>query len=440
MNQALQDRFARLKALQRPAIPLEEPERISRRPGISPEIPEGSQSLAEMLGARIKSNRFGEHLHLRRWFPSSIGGESPGSFDGRALQLLHPNAPEDVADPQQWLFLDTETTGLSGGTGTYAFLVGIAWWDAGGLEVEQLFMREHSEEHSLLVALAERLAERRVLVTFNGKSFDWPLLETRYQMTRTIRPPRFRAHLDFLHPARNLWRRQLGSVRLTELERAVLGWHRGADVLSALMPQIYFDFLRGGSPAPLIPVFQHNQMDLRGLAGLACRILALLGNPEVHGQDSLELYAVSRILERRGQTGRARQLYERSIAAELPAETKRAAQSSLARLAKREGDLALARELWGSILGNSREGFEAYEQLMIYYERHAREPHRALTLARQALDELRNADRLGMITASLYRRRRARLELRLARLERKSRPTMLWPDGTLESKPGESHS
>lgn len=141
-------------------------------------------------------------------------------------------------------------------------------------------------------------------------------------------------------------------------------------------------------------------MDLRGLAGLACRILALLGNPEVHGQDSLELYAVSRILERRGQTGRARQLYERSIAAELPAETKRAAQSSLARLAKREGDLALARELWGSILGNSREGFEAYEQLMIYYERHAREPHRALTLARQALDELRNADRLGMITAS----------------------------------------
>ena len=77
--------------------------------------------------------------------------------------------------------------GLMGGTGTYPFLVGIAWWDAGGLEVEQFFMREHSEEHALLVTLAERMAERRVLVTFNGKSFDWPLLETRYRMTRKIR-------------------------------------------------------------------------------------------------------------------------------------------------------------------------------------------------------------------------------------------------------------
>ena len=104
---------------------------------------------------------------------------------------------------EQWLFLDTETTGLAGGTGTYPFLVGLAWWEGGGLEVEQLFMREYSEERSLLAALAERLAERPVLVTFNGKSFDWPLLETRYRMTRTIAPPEPLAHLDFLHPARN---------------------------------------------------------------------------------------------------------------------------------------------------------------------------------------------------------------------------------------------
>ena len=141
------------------------------------------------------------------------------------------------ADAQQWLFLDTETTGLAGGTGTYPFLVGLAWWEGGGLEVEQLFMREYSEERSLLAALAERLAERPVLVTFNGKSFDWPLLETRYRMTRTIPPPTLRAHLDFLHPARNLWRLRLGSVRLSQLERHVLGWDRGADVASELNPE-----------------------------------------------------------------------------------------------------------------------------------------------------------------------------------------------------------
>ena len=149
----------------------------------------------------------------------------------RALQMprhcgcSHRMLRKSVADAQQWLFLDTETTGLAGGTGTYPFLVGLAWWEGGGLEVEQLFMREYSEERSLLAALAERLAERPVLVTFNGKSFDWPLLETRYRMTRTIPPPAPRAHLDFLHPARNLWRLRLGSVRLsrTRTSRARMG-------------------------------------------------------------------------------------------------------------------------------------------------------------------------------------------------------------------------
>jgi uncharacterized protein len=119
--------------------------------------------------------------------------------------------------PEQWLFLDTETTGLAGGSGTYAFLVGIAWWEGGGLEIEQFFMGEYGEERSLLFALRERIAERSVPVTFNGKSFDWPLLETRYRMSRKISPPSSRAHLDFLYPARNLWRLRLGSVRSSDL-------------------------------------------------------------------------------------------------------------------------------------------------------------------------------------------------------------------------------
>src|SRR2546422_6281382 len=90
------------------------------------------------------------------------------------------DALERMADPAEWLFLDTETTGLAGGTGTYAFLVGLAWWEAGGLQVEQLFMRDYSEEHSLLLELARRMAERRVLVTFYGESFDWALLARRH--------------------------------------------------------------------------------------------------------------------------------------------------------------------------------------------------------------------------------------------------------------------
>ena len=420
------DRFASVKALR----PVRARTATACGPiewrGLAPEIPAGAERLAEILGAAPRRNQFGEHLALRRWFSDAIGCENPeDSLDRTALHLLAPGAPESVSDPQQWLFLDTETTGVVGGTGTYPFLIGIAWWDAGGLEIEQFFMREYSEEHSVLVALAERMAKRRVLVTFNGKTFDWPLLLTRYEMTRKIRAPAPRAHLDFLHPARNLWRLRLGSARLPELERHVLGWNRGIDVMSELIPQIYFDYLRGGSPEPLVPIFHHNQMDLRGLAGLASKTLAVLSNPELHGQDALELFGVSRICERRGETARAKHLYQCSIAAELPDETALAAQRFLARLAKREGDHQLACTLWEKMLGVSRHGLEAYEQLAIHYERRARTPRRALELVGQALGDLRRASRLGLIAVGAYKQKRARFERRLARLQRKAAGSLL---------------
>jgi uncharacterized protein len=405
--------------------------------GFVPEVPTGAERLAEILGAMPRSNRFGEHLGLRRWFSEQPGtgsdlGAPDGEIDAVALRLIAPDAPKEVADPRQWLFLDTETTGMAGGSGTYAFLVGIAWWDAGGLEVEQLFMREHSEEHSLLLALAERMAERRVLVTFNGKSFDWPLLETRYRMTRSIKLPSLRAHLDFLHPARNLWRLRLGSARLPELERHVLSWDRGVDIMSELIPSIYFDFLRGGAPEPLVPIFHHNQMDLRGLAALATRVLALLANPEQHGQDALELFGVSRICDRRGDL-RARDLYERSITAELPEDAERKARRSLALLAKRAGDLSQAEGLWAKMLGSSREGLEAYEQLAIHYERRERDHHRAAALAREALKVLRKSNRLGTVESSVYTRYKLRFQRRLARLEHRTKQALLGA-ADLESK------
>jgi hypothetical protein len=426
--------LAALKPVRRTISPIDEEPR-----GLTPDLPAGSERLAQILGAMPQQTRYGEHLCLRRWFSESIGPEVPdGPLNKDALNLLAPDAPSIVADPREWLFLDTETTGLAGGTGTYAFLIGIAWWDAGGLEVEQFFLREHSEEYSQLAALADRLAERRVLVTFNGKAFDWPLLETRYRMTRSIGVPEPRVHLDFLHPARNLWRLRLGSARLPELERHVLGWNRGADVMSEYIPQIYFDFLRGGSPDPLVPIFLHNQMDLRGLAGIAARVMQVLSDPEKHGCDAFELYGASRICERRGESARARKLYERTIAGELngnppgksprqsidelPEQASRLARRSLALLAKRAGDHSAAIGHWEKLLGSSREGLEAYEQLAIYHERRARQLQRAAEIAREALAEIRRAHRAGLIASHIHVRARARFERRLARLERKLTP------------------
>src|SRR5271156_1311551 len=438
----VRDRLASLAALQPPRKPRVAAESgANGARGFSPALPDGAARLAEMLQAKSLSNSFGEHLSVRKWFSEAIGCEPPeGLVSAEALRLLAPGACAEVSDPRQWLFLDTETTGLMGGTGTYPFMVGIAWWDAGGLEVEQFFMRELTEEHALLLTLAERMAERPVLVTFNGKSFDWPLLETRYRMTRKIKSVAPRTHLDFLHPARNLWRVRLGSVRLAELEKHVLGWHRGADLISEMIPQFYFDYLRGGSPEPLVQIFRHNQMDLRGLAGLASRIVAVLADPRADGTDGLELFGVSRICERRGDTARAKKHYAQSLDAVLPAETDRAARRSLARLAKREGDLALALKLWESILGASREGLEAYKQLAIHYERQAREPERAALLIRKALGELRPANRNAGLSAALLQSYRTDFERRLQRLDRRVRPGAAGGGSLLDAIKAESRA
>jgi len=420
-------RYVSLKALQRPSRSASEevteyPTLLIHADGISSQpVRPNVERLAQILGATMKTNQYGEHLSARCWCAQ------PAAFlpDARALKLLLPEAPDQISDPDEWLFLDTETTGLSGGSGTYPFLVGLAWWDGGGLEIEQLFMREYSEERSLLFALRERIAERPVLVTFNGKSFDWPLLETRYRMSRKLSLPTPRAHLDFLHPARHLWRLRLGSVRLSELERHVLSWDRGADLLSGLIPQIYFDYLRGGPPERLVPVLNHNQMDLRGLAALSSRILSLLSDAENLGEDGLELFGVSRICEKRGEDVRARSLYEKSIASFLPTEADRVARRSLARLAKRQGDFELACELWKDALGNSRHGYEAYEQLAIYYERKAHDPEQAREIVQQALNELRRALQAGDIAPGPYREIKTRFERRLERLQKKSKRPLL---------------
>lgn len=385
------DKFSRLAAL-RPArsAPL--------RPAALG-APEQEDSLAQLLGAGVAKNHFGEHLAIRNWF------STPEFFEPSAVALELLSRTRDTAltnrtratleDPSRWLFLDTETTGLAGGTGTYPFLVGIAWWDAGGLEVEQFFMRDFSEEHSLLHELAARLRERPVLVTFNGKSFDWPLLENRFTMTRSIPTPRLSAHLDLLHPARALWKLRLGSVRLIELERRVLdvprlGWHREDDIASALIPQYYFDYLRGGSSEPLVGVVRHNQMDLCGLAALFGKINELLSSEDKdrEGVDSLDLFGLSRFLERRGEPVRAQAACSQALDLGLPAEFRPRARRELALLLKRRGDHAAAAALWLELVGDPADGVLACAELAIHYERRAKDLPRAEEFARLGLAKL----------------------------------------------------
>jgi hypothetical protein len=353
----------------------------------------------------------------RKWFaePRHSG------ISQRSMNRLLPNADESVCDPANWLFLDTETTGLAGGTGTYAFLVGIAWWEDGGLAVEQYFMRDYNEEPSLLLELAGRLAERRVLVTFNGKSFDWPLLQTRYRINRVTDPGEPVAHIDLLHPARQLWSLRLKSVALADLERRILGLERGHDIRSETIPGRYFDFLRGGPSGPVAEVFRHNQMDLRGLAALAVHITGLLHEPENRTCPAEDLFGISRLLQRRGENNLAGQMYQRALEGALPPPARRKAQTELAVFARRQRDFGRSNALWEQLLGDSPDGLHAYEQLAIYFEHHARQPGRAASLTRDALVSLRDALHAGRISQHQYRRWHRSFQHRLDRLVSKLR-------------------
>ena len=422
---ATPDKFSRLSAL-KPARP------VAARP-TALRAPDEEDSLAQLLGAGVAKNHFGEHLSIRNWFSTPEYSEaSSASLDllSRARdESLSRRTRAALADPEKWLFLDTETTGLAGGTGTYAFLVGLAWWDAGGLQAEQFFMRDFSEEHSVLHELSARVASRPVLVTFNGKSFDWPLLESRFTMTRSITVPKLAAHLDLLHPARALWKLRLGSVRLVELERHVLGaprlgWRRDDDVSSALIPQFYFDYLRGGPTEPLAGVVRHNQMDLRGLAALFGKINTLLSEPSAAAEtQSLDLFGLSRFLQRRGETDRAHLACSQALEIGLPAEFRPKARRELALMAKRRGEHERAAEIWQEIVADPQDGIYACEQLAIHFERHARNLSRAAEFAQLGLAKLRcqrSASRDPFLAARSTRLEQKFLH-RIARLQHQMR-------------------
>jgi len=425
---AAADKFSRLAAL-KPS------QRMPTRPAaIRP--PDEEDALGRILGAGIATNHFGDHLAIRNWFSTPEFAEPSGT----TLELLSRTRDESLSrktraalqDPEKWLFLDTETTGLAGGTGTYAFLIGLAWWDAGGLQIEQFFMRDFAEEHSLLQELSQRVADRPVLVTFNGKSFDWPLLENRFTMTRSIAVPKLSAHLDLLHPARALWKLRLGSVRLVELERHVLdaprlGWHRENDVSSALIPQFYFDYLRGGPAEPLAGVVRHNQMDLRGLAALFCKMNELLSEvPNAANEiESLDLFGLSRFLQRRGEDDRAHSACAKALAIGLPAEIRPKARRELAMMAKRRGQHADAAAIWLEIAADPHDGVHACEQLAIYYERQARDMVKAVQFAKLAIATLgrRRADSRDPFLTARFARLEHKFLRQLARLEKRTPPS-----------------
>lgn len=219
------------------------------------------------------------YRRLERLMPSHHVGRIPidaaVSADASLLALLALDPALSACSFSRALFLDTETTGLGSGAGIVPFLVGLCWFDAEGRAwFEQLLLRSPRDEPALLARLGECIREAEVLVTYNGKSFDWPLLKSRVVMNRAPPLPE-RPHLDLLHVARRLHRKRLGACRLITLESAVLGFGRGPDIEGGDVAARYGHFLRTGDESALLAVVEHNAWDVVSMAAL----VGLYGEP-----------------------------------------------------------------------------------------------------------------------------------------------------------------
>ena len=387
--------------------------------------------VADLLGGRVLTTSFGPCLAVERRYEADRwhGDVQVGDCeltDVQSLKLLDGTLDEGLALERRTVFIDLETTGLSGGAGTVAFLIGCGYFDLGAFQVRQFLLTSHSAERALLDAAAELFGEADLIVTYNGKTFDVPVMESRWAFHRMRPPLDDTPHFDMLHPARRLWRTRStlpddGGCRLTTLERVLLNLRRVGDVDGFEIPGRFFQFLRTADPRPLEPVLEHNRLDLVSLAAVTSRALRLASAGEAGCRDGIEALALGRVLERAGALDRAEACYRRARESQC-LETRTEALYRLGVRCRREARFEEAACWWRElviaadvpsrrrdrILDTLREF--AIEALAIHQEHRVRDLGAARELARFALEEHGASAR-----AEGMRHRLARLERKLAR-------------------------
>ena len=380
--QALRRRIARIDRKYAGAAAAPAPARHTERTS--------GRFIEELMRGEVVRTPHGEHFETEKLWERH---RRHGSVDISDLADL----PDDLLDslsegaiphasPAKWAFLDTETTGLMGGTGTYAFLIGVGSIDAEGFRLRQFFMRDYGEEASLLARLSEHLAQFDVLITYNGKAYDQPLLETRFRMVRARHPFERLTHLDLLFGARRLWKLRLESCRLMELENRILGVERHGDLPGEMIPYYYFDYLRTQQAFRLVPIFHHNAIDILSLACLTAIVPLAFRSPEQaafhHGAD---LIGLARWMSQGERSEEALRLFRRAVDLGLPDDLLFKTLWEVAAMEKRLGrpDEALAVL---SDLAASRNPYRAraFEELAKHYEHRERNYEKALELTRSA--------------------------------------------------------
>lgn len=385
-------------------------------------VPDAARVIEAVLGGEWRDE--GGHRRLvveRRIDPETRHGrmrvgDLAGSCarDAAQASMLTAGAPARLP----FMFFDLETTGLSGGAGTYAFLVGFGSFDASGAFVTRQFvMTAPSDERPLLEAVARDVAGAGALVSFNGKSFDAPVLETRYLFHRLEWPGACVPHLDALYPARRFWSGdERTSCSLVTLERQILGVGRAGDLQGFEIPARYFQFVRSGDARLLAAVLEHNRLDLLSLAGLTARLLQLLADGPRSACDAREALALGRIYARSGLDGWARESFKCVLVMDASAEMRSESLRSLACEARRARRFDEAAAYWREVLDTPgcapHVRREANEALAIHHEHRARDLNAAKTFALRSLEACSRP-----VWNDAVRHRLARLQRKMDRRE-----------------------
>lgn len=326
----------------------------------------------------VLSARYGQ-------IPISMGLQIPGSI----LSFLSRDTEFEGLDLSSAVFLDLETTGLSGGTGTVPFLVGLAYYRDERFKVTQFFLSEMAEEDRLVQELGRFVHEMgfRSVVSYNGKAFDLPLIETRFALHRTPCPFRGLPHLDFLFSARSLWKHKYDSCRLFNLAQQIVQASRSEDIPGAEVPLRYFQFIRNGDFSLIEPILYHNQEDLLSLLGVIVAGAVLVERnreaAEKGEADAMDLYGVAKLFEKAGDMTTTTALLEKALAGGLTAEVSHQARKKLSGHFKKNKDWDKALGFWQEMAAGDE--FDCFRELAMYFEHKAKDYGEAIRFATEGL-------------------------------------------------------
>jgi uncharacterized protein len=329
-------------------------------------------------------------------------------IDTERLDLFCGGKGQRKIDREDFLFLDLETTGLSLGTGTYAFLVGMGYFHQEKYHIKQLFLRGFDEEQAMIFRFKEIVDSFPVLVTFNGKRFDVPVLETRFSLCGSDMNIEEKVHWDLLYPSRRFWKDRQENCRLETIERKQLGVEReGQDIPGERIPEIYFRYVHEGITRDLDRIVYHNAMDILSLTSLVIHADRSLKEMDPLG---VNLVSIGRFLENKGKTESGRHCYETMAGSVAPGQERDEAIFHLALCMKREGNRRESITLWEELIERGRYRLlDCCEEAAKYHEHETREFEKAIQLVERALQ-----------TVSMSQEnRRSSLERRLSRLENK---------------------